>query len=117
MERSAFLAAQIGLDIVSVAEVWSMCEYLEATPEQRAALANPPQSARVPRNGRSPALLWAPMAKWRQVRARRITEAQYRAEIEWHLWASRNATTHPDFTYRRPLDRGAAPIPRFGVVA
>ncbi len=116
MDRSPFLAAQIGLDIVSWREVWLAVEFVEASPMQQHGMINPPQSGRAPRNGRSPALLWAPMAKWRQERALRITAAQYAAEIEWLTWASRNAPTHPEYTWRKPVDLKAAPIPKFGAV-
>lgn len=117
MDRSPFLAAQIGLDIVSVIDVWSLVEYVESAPEQQAVLANPALSARVPRGNRAPAFVTAPMSLWRQNRARRITQAEYEAEILWLTWASRNAATHPDYTWRKPLDRKTAPIPKFGAVA
>lgn len=113
MQRSPFLAAQIGLDIVDWRRVWECVEYLESPPGQRHQLATPPLSTRMPRSGRAPALTYAPMPKWQWDRARRITEAQYAAEVEWLSWASRNAPTHCDFTYRKPVARAAAPIPRF----
>jgi hypothetical protein len=114
MQRSPFLAAQIGLDIVRVADVWTLVEFLESSPEQKEALGNPPLSDRVPRNGRAPAFKTAPLPLWRRERARRITRAEYAAEILWLTWAAKNAPTHCDFTYRRPLDRKTVPVPRFG---
>lgn len=114
MDRSPFLAAQIGLDIVGWREVWHCVEFCEASPEQQAALVNPPLSVRSPRNGRAAAFTTAPMAKWRQERAHRITLEQYLVETEWLAWASKNNPTHPDFLYRRPVDLRATPIPKFG---
>jgi hypothetical protein len=113
MQRSPFLAAQIGLDIVDWREVWAMLEFCEASQMQRHGMVNPPQSDRAPRNGRQPALQWAPLAKWKQERARRITPAEYAAEISWLSWAQRNRPDHPDFNFRRPVDLRAAPVPRF----
>ncbi len=117
MDRSPHLAAQIGLDYARWVDVWEMVEFLESSPEQQAALANPPLSERVPRGNRAPAFMTAPLPLWRQTRARRITQAEYDAEIAWHTWASRNAPTHCDYTYRKPLDRKLASVPKFGDVA
>lgn len=105
--------AQIGLDFIPPARVWGMVEFVEATPEQQALLANPPLSSRGTRDGRKPGFTTAPMAKWKQLRARRISAAEYEAELIWHGWASRNAPDHPDFTWRKPIDKALAPIPRF----
>jgi len=113
MQRSAFLVGQIGLDIVSIADVWAIVEFCEASPEQQATLANPPLSARIPRGNRAPAFVTAPMSKWRQTRARRITQQEYEAEILWYVWAKNNKPDHPEYTYRRPLDLKTAPVPRF----
>ena len=113
MDRSPHIAARIGLDFVDWRELWLMLEFCEASPEQRRGLIDPPEVERAPRNGRKPALQWAPLAKWKQERARRITPAQYAAEVAWLKWASCNAPTHPDFNWRRPVDLRAAPIPRF----
>lgn len=113
MERSPFLAAQIGLDDADWRRVWELVEYCESSPEQQAALVNPPLSDRTPRNGRAPALQWAPLAKWKRERARRITEMQYQREVDWLSWAARNKPDHPDFNWRKPLDLKAAPIPKW----
>lgn len=113
MDRSPFLAAQIGLNIVRWQDVWSLVEFVESSSEQQDALVNPPLSDRAPRNGRARALKWAPLSKWKQQRAMRITEAQYEAELRWHEWAARNAPSHPDFNFRHPVDLRAAPVPRF----
>lgn len=108
---------QIGLDLTPPLEIWSMCEFCEAAPEQQEALANPPLSARVPRGNRAPAYQTAPLALWRRDRARRITQAEYEQEVLWLAWASKNAPTHCDFTWRKPLDRKTALIPKFSGVS
>lgn len=107
------LQGQIGLDLTPPLEIWSMCEYVEASPEQQAALANPPLSARVPRGNRAPAFQYAPMALWRRDRARRITQAEYEAELTWLAWCQKNRPYHPEYNWRKPLDRKTAQIPRF----
>jgi hypothetical protein len=117
MQRSPFLAAQIGLDIARWQDVWSALEYLESSPEQQAALANPPLSDRTPRGNRAPAFKTAPLPLWHQTRARRITTIEYDAEINWLMWCQSNNPAHPEFTYKKPLDRKAMPVPKFGVVA
>jgi hypothetical protein len=117
MQRSPFLAAQIGLDIARWQDVWAAVEYVESSTEQQHLLANPPLSDRAPRGNRAPAFKTAPLPLWQQTRARRITRAEYDAEIRWHEWAAKNAPTHCDFTYRKPVDRKAMPAPGFGVVA
>jgi hypothetical protein len=113
MQRSAFLVGQIGLDIVRIADVWTLVEFLESSPEQKAALANPPLSSRVPRGNRAPAFQTAPLPLWRQSRARRITQAEYEQEVVWLTWAARNNPSHPEYNWRKPLDRKTATIPRF----
>lgn len=113
MERSPFLAAQIGLDIVRVSEVWRLVEFCESSPERQQLLIEPLFSNRAPRNGRARALRTAPLAKWRQTQAHRITAEQYEVEIRWLQWCSANNPTHPEFTYKKPIDRNALPIPRF----
>jgi hypothetical protein len=104
---------QIGLDLVPPETIWTMLEFCEATPDKKKLLASPPLSERLPRNNRAPAFKTAPMPKWQQVRARRITLVEYLAELEWQSWAKINAPTHHDFTYRRPLDLRTAQVPRF----
>lgn len=113
MERSPHLAGQIGLDHVDWREVWIAVEYCESSPEQQAALVNPPLSDRTPRNGRAAAYKTAPMAKWRRERAYRIAEVHYEAELSWLSWARRNAPEHPEYNYKRAIDRNAMPVPRF----
>jgi hypothetical protein len=104
---------QIGLDLTSPLKIWTMLEYVEASPEQQRAFASPPLSERAPRGGRSPAFTYAPMPLWQQSRARRITLEEYLTELAWLAWAKRNAPDHPDFTYRRPVNPRTAPVPRF----
>lgn len=114
MDRSPHLAAQIGLEFVPVGKLWVMLEFVEASPEQRELLANPPLSSRAPRNGRAPAFRWAPMAKWRQQeRARRITVGEYEAELRWLSWAASNRPDAPELHPRKRIDPRVAPIPRF----
>lgn len=112
MDRSYF-QGQIGLDLIPPLVLWAMLEFCEASPEQQAALINPPLSERAPRNGRAAAFQTAPLAKWRRERAYRITAEQYSAELTWYGWASQNAPDHPEYTYRKPIDWKAVPIPRF----
>ena len=104
---------QIGLDLTPPLQIWGMVEFVESSPEQQNLLVNPPLSDRAPQNGRAAAFKTAPLARWRQTQAYRITPAQYAAEIDWQNWAKNNAPHHPEFTYRRPINRQAAPIPRF----
>lgn len=112
MDR-AHWQGQIGLDLVSPGAILGMVEFCEASPEQQAMLIRPPLSDRVPRSGRAPAFTTAPMAKWKQARARRITAEEYQRELRWIEWAARNKPDHPDLTYRRAIDKRAAPVPRF----
>lgn len=114
MDRSPHVAAQVGLDDVDWREVWHLVEFCEASPEQQRLLIDPPLSDRAPRNGRAAAFKSAPLAKWKRERAGRIGPQRYRAEVEWLGWAAKNAPTHPDFLYRRPVDREAMPVPQFG---
>lgn len=44
---------------------------------------------------------------------REISREFYERELAWHRWAEKNAPAHPDFLYRRPVDKGTAPPPRF----
>jgi hypothetical protein len=76
-----YLQGQIGTDLADPYEIWAMLEFVEATPAEQRRMANPPPADRAPRSGRQQALQTAPMAKWRQERARRITEADWRYEI------------------------------------
>ncbi|HEX5320603.1 MAG TPA: hypothetical protein VFW46_15675 [Stellaceae bacterium] len=108
-----YLQGQIGLDLSDPAEIWAMLEFCEASPEEQRLLAEPPLSDRVPRHGRRAAFVTAPMAKWKQQRARRITAAEYAHEIAWLRWAGRNATNHPRLHYRQPVNPAALPIPQF----
>jgi hypothetical protein len=104
---------QIGLDLVPPADVWKMLEFCEAEPEEQRQMADPGEVARAPRSGRRPALTTAPMALWKQQRARRISAAEFEAQIRWLRWAETNAPNRPEFTYRKPVDLAAVPIPRF----
>jgi hypothetical protein len=117
MDRSPFMAAQIGLDTVSVGEVWRLVEFLESSPDQQSQLATPPLSTRVPRGLRAPAFAYPPMPIWMRERARWITKAEYDAEMLWLSWAQGNSPKHPEYTWRKPVDRKAMPVPRFGEVA
>lgn len=108
-----YLQGQIGLDLTPPLEIWAMVEFAESAPEQQQALISPPLSIRTPRGHRAPAFQTAPLPKWQQERARRITVQAFEREIEWLTWAARNAPTHPDFLWRKPLDRNAAAAPRF----
>lgn len=109
-----YLQGQIALDLVPPGEIWEMTEFCEASPEQRRMLESPPLSARTGRRpGRQPGLVTAPLALWKRQRARRISVADYTAQIAWLTWAEKNAPRHPDYTYRRPVDPASAPIPRF----
>lgn len=113
MDRSQHLAAQIGLDFVDWPELWGMLEFVEASPEQQQGLVSPPEVSRAPRNGRKPALMWAPLAKWKQQRAIRITPSQYALEIAWLSWAKNFRPDAPELNFRRPTDLRTAPVPRF----
>jgi hypothetical protein len=104
---------QIGLTLTPPKEIWAIVEFYESSPEQQHALANPPLSDRVPRNGRAAAFKTAPMARWRRERAQRITPEYYAREIQWMQWAALNKPSHPDFTYRKPVDLKAAPVPKW----
>lgn len=115
MDRSPFMAAQIGLDTVSVGQVWQLVEFLESSPDQQSQLATPPLSTRIPRGLRAPAFAYPPMPIWMRERARRITKAEYDAEIDWLYWAQGNAPKHPDFLYKEKVNLKNAPIPKFGV--
>jgi uncharacterized caspase-like protein len=104
---------QLGLDLVDPARIWQMVWFCEASPEEKARLADPPLSDRAPRSRRLPALTTAPLAKWKQERARRIVEFTFDAQIAWLRWAEKNAPNHPEFIYRKPVDPAAVPIPQF----
>lgn len=90
-----------------------MVWFAELPIEEQRAVANPPMSERVPRHGRSAAFTVAPLALWKQSRARRITEAEFAKQIAWLQWASKNNPQHHDYTYRQPVTLAAVPIPRF----
>jgi len=113
MDRSPILTGRIGLEISDWRDVWRFLEYCEASPEQQRVMESPPVSTRAPRFGRSPSLMAAPMPKWQQQRARRITVDEYLLEIKWLRWAQKNAPTHHDFLFRRPVNPATAQVPRF----
>lgn len=104
---------QLGLDLVPPDDVWEMVWFAEASPEEQRAMIAPPLSARAPKSRRLPALVTAPMSKWKQERARRITEAEFAAQIRWLLWAEKHAPHRHEFNFRKPVDPTAVPIPRF----
>lgn len=54
-----------------------------------------------------------PIAIWTSPK-REISREYFERELDWHRWAMRNAPTHPDRNYKRPVDRKAMPAPRFG---
>lgn len=112
-----YLQGQIGLDLTDPDDIWAMLEFVEASPAEQAAMIAPAASARAPRYGRQQGLQTAPMALWKQRRARRISAAEYERQIKWLRWAESNAPAHPDFTYRRPVDPAQAPLPIFGARA
>ena len=47
-------------------------------------------------------------------RGRPINKRMFDVAVDWLRWAERNAPRHPEFTYRKPIDPAAMPIPRFG---
>ena len=104
---------QIGLDLVPPGEIWEMVEFIEASPEERARLARPLPLRTDVRAGRAAKLDVAPMALWKRQRARRITAAQFEAQINWLRWAERNAPARPEFNFRQPAVPSAVEIPRF----
>lgn len=110
-----YLQGQLGLDLTDPDDIWAMLEFCEAEPAQQRLFADPPASRRRPaRPGRLPGFASAPMSKWKQQRARRITAAEYEAQLRWLHWAERHAPNHPDRLYRQPVDPAALPIPTFG---
>lgn len=106
-----YMQGQIGLDLVDPHEIWTMCEFVEASPAEQAAMAAPPLSDRAPRNGRLPALQTAPMALWKQQRTRRITAAEYERQIARLRWAAATQADDPALSYRKPADIRQAAIP------
>ena len=108
-----YLQGQLGLDLTDPAEIWAMLEFCEASPDARALMTDPPLSHRIPQHGRAYGWSTAPMALWKQQRARRISARDYERQIAWLGWADRNAPTHPDYTYRQPVDPTLAPLPIF----
>lgn len=113
MPDRPFLQGQIGLDPTPPGEVWVMLEYCEASPADRALMERPLSLRTDVAAGRVARATTAPMARWKRERARRITEAEYEAQIRWLQWAAKNAPTHPDFLYRRAVRAEAIATPRF----
>ena len=108
-----YLQGQLGLDLVDPAEIWDMVWFAEAPPEEQVALSLA-LNLRVDVNaGRVARSKTAPLALWKRQRARRIGAADYERQIAWLRWAEKNAPTHPDFQYRRPVQPAAVPIPQF----
>jgi hypothetical protein len=108
-----YLQGQIGLDLVPPADVWAMLEFVEAPAEQQELFSRPLPLRVDVRAGLAMKPTTAPMAKWKRERARRITPPEFEAGIVWLRWAEKNAPSHPDFNYRRPIDPAAMPVPRF----
>src|SRR5690242_14443850 len=108
-----YLQGQLGLDLTDPAQIWEMVAFCEATPAERARLTDPPLSERAPRGNRSAALQWAPIAKWKRDRARRIIAAEYDRQITWLRWAERHQPAHPEFNFRKPVELAQLPLPRF----
>lgn len=104
IDRPPYWRGQIGLDEVPPEEVWEMVAFIEATAAEREAIVNPPLSEREPRGNREPALQWAPLAKWKQNRARRITKAEF----------DRRVAIYDDcLDYRKPISAADLPLPIF----
>ena len=108
-----FLQGQLALDLTPPADVWEMVAFCEASPDEKAQMIAPSASEHTPSGGRRQGLEAAPLAKWRQTRARRITAAQWQAEIRWLEWAIRYRPWAPELKYREPIVRATAQLPRF----
>lgn len=113
MPDRPYWQGQLALDLTPPSEIWDMVWFCELPPEEQRAVANPPMSERAPRHGRSAAFTVAPLALWKQTRARKITEAEFAKQVAWLQWAVRNDPQHQDANFRKPIDLSQVEIPRF----
>jgi hypothetical protein len=76
--------------------IMGMLEFLLATPAERSRMRNPPLAPPLPGvTNRRPRLMTAPMAKWKQDRARVISEADYNYRVAVIRWAKQHAPDDP----------------------
>lgn len=106
-----YLQGQLGLELHDPADIWLMLEFCESTPEQQRLLAEPPLSARDPRGQRDRGFVTAPMAKWKQDRARRITAEEHAYQIADLAWAKEHAPDEPKASPHKRIDLMQAQLP------
>lgn len=104
-----FLQGQLGLDLADPAQIWAMLEFCEASPTEQRRMADPAISA--PVGNRRGAFQTAPMSRWKQERARRITAAEFAYQIADLLWTREHASGEPKNEPRTAIDLMRAPTP------
>lgn len=106
-----YLQGELGTELTNPFEIIEMLEFVEASPAEQRLMANPPPSERAPRDGRQQALTSAPMALWKRLRARRITEAEHRFQVADLRHSQAYRPEEPKVRPNRPVDLMTAPLP------